>query len=32
METRLSNILKTAKATKFINIIVESTYKVVPGT
>ena len=32
METRLSNILKTEKATKFIKTILESTYKVVLGT
>ena len=32
METRLSNILKTTKATIFIKTILESTYKVVLGT
>ena len=32
METRLSNILKTTNATKFIKTILESTYKVVLGT
>ena len=32
METRLSNILKTKNATKFIKTILESTYKVVLGT
>ena len=32
METRLSNILKITKATKFIKTILESTYKVVLGT
>ena len=32
METRLSDILKTTKATKFIKAILESTYKVVVGT
>ena len=32
MKTRLSNILKTAKATKLIKTILESTYKVVLGT
>ena len=31
METRLSNILKTINATKFIKTILESTYKVVSG-
>ena len=31
METRLSNILKITKATKFIKTILESTYKVVFG-
>ena len=31
METRLSNILKITKATKFIKTILESTYKVVLG-
>ena len=31
-ETRLHNILKTTKATKFINTILESTYKVALGT
>ena len=29
MEMRLSNILKTTNATKFIKTILESTYKVV---
>ena len=29
METRLSNILKTTNATKFIKTILERTYKVV---
>ena len=32
METRLSNILKTTNAAKFIKTILESTYKVVLGT
>ena len=32
METRLSNILKTTNATKFIKTILESTYKVELGT
>ena len=32
METRLYNILKTKKATKFIKTILESTYKVVLST
>ena len=32
METRLSNILKTTNATKFIKTILESTYKVVLDT
>ena len=32
IETRLSNILKTANATMFIKTILESTYKVVLGT
>ena len=32
METRLSNILKTTNATKFIKTILESTYKAVLGT
>ena len=32
METVLSNILKTAKATKFIKIIVESTNKIIVVT
>ena len=32
METRLSNILKTTKATKIIKTILESTYKAVLGT
>ena len=32
MKTRLSNILKTTNATKFIKTILESTYKVVLGT
>ena len=32
METILSNILKTAKVTKFIKIIVESTYKIIVVT
>ena len=32
MEMRLSNILKTTNATKFIKNILESTYKVVLGT
>ena len=32
METRLSNILKTTKATKFIKTILESTYKLVLDT
>ena len=32
METRLSNILKTTNATKFIKTILERTYKVVLGT
>ena len=32
IETRLSNILKTTNATKFIKTILESTYKVVVGT
>ena len=32
MEMRLSNILKTTNATKFIKTILESTYKVVLGT
>ena len=32
METRLSNILKTINATKFIKTILESTYKAVLGT
>ena len=31
METKLSNILKTKNATKFIKTILESTYKVVLG-
>ena len=31
METRLSNILKTTKTTKFIKTILERTYKVVLG-
>ena len=31
METRLSNILKTTNATKFIKSILESSYKVVLG-
>ena len=32
METRLSNILKTTNAAKFIKTILESTYKAVLGT
>ena len=32
METRLSNILKTTNATKFIKTIPDSTFKVVLGT
>ena len=32
METRLSNILKTTNATKFIKTILESSYKVLLGT
>ena len=32
MEMRLSNILKTTNATKFIKTILESTYKAVLGT
>ena len=32
METRLSNILKTTNAAKFIKIIVKNTYKVRLGT
>ena len=32
METRLSNILKTTNATKFIKTILENAYKVVLGT
>ena len=32
MGTRLYNILETTNATKFINTILESTYKVVLGT
>ena len=32
MEMRLSNILKTTNATKFIKTILQSTYKVVLGT
>ena len=32
METTLSNILKTANATKFIKTILERTYKVVSVT
>ena len=32
METRLSNILKTTNATKFIKTILKSTYKVLLGT
>ena len=32
METRLSNILKTTNATKFIKITLENTYKFVSGT
>ena len=32
METRLSNILKTTNATKFIKTILEITHKVVLGT
>ena len=32
METRLSNILKTANATKFIKTILESNYEAVLGT
>ena len=32
METRLYNTLKTKNATKFINTILESTYKVVSDT
>ena len=32
MEMRLSNILKTPNATKFIKTILESTYKIVIDT
>ena len=32
METRLSNILKTTNATKFIKTVLERTYKVALGT
>ena len=32
METRLSNILKTTNAAKFIKTILETTYEVVLGT
>ena len=32
METRLTNILTTTNATKFIKTIIESTYKTVLGT
>ena len=32
MEARLSNILKTTNATKFVKTILESTFKVVSDT